>query len=287
MKTLLPVFFVLLISLQGCENFKDEYELANHKIDSLIYVSDVKDSSLNSFISAFNEIETNLDTIANRQESIEQTGTRPAELQGDQRERINDDIRVINELLGKNRTMISDLQRKVKSQGGKIFELNKLMDGLNKQVAQKDTELVALKFQLDDMKLNLDNLNVTVDTLTAQNLAKAADLKMNIEKLHTAYYVVGTYKELLAKNVVNKEGGFLGIGKNKVLKNDFNSDAFTKIDITQLLNIDLNCKEVKLLTNHPSQSYTLEKDKDNVKAISITDAERFWGTSKYLVIVKN
>ncbi|HCT70119.1 MAG TPA: hypothetical protein DF409_02750, partial [Bacteroidales bacterium] len=57
------------------------------------------------------------------------------------------------------------------------------------------------------------------------------------EELNTAYYVIGTKKELRDQNIITMEGGFAGIGRNKKMKEDFNQDYFTRVDITQLKSI--------------------------------------------------
>jgi hypothetical protein len=49
----------------------------------------------------------------------------------------------------------------------------------------------------------------------------------------------------------------------------------------------VNLKKVKLVTSHPSDSYTLEKNGDQVSNIQITNPEKFWRASKYLVVVKD
>jgi DNA repair exonuclease SbcCD ATPase subunit len=287
MKQLIILSSFIIIFLSGCKNYKNEFEQVSQERDSLINAGDVKDSSINSFLVSFNEIESNLDTIAHKSETIEQNASPSGELNGTQRERINENIRIINDLLEKNHALVNDLQKKIRSQGSKITELKKMTDKLNDMIAQKDSDLVSLKLQLDELKMNVENLNVTIDTLTAQNKEKTTVIEDKTQKLQTAYYIIGTYKELRDKSIVDKEGGFLGIGKNQMLKHDFNSDAFTKIDITKTSSIDLNCKNVKLITVHPSHSYAIDKEGEKVKSIVITDYEKFWGVSKYLVIVKD
>jgi len=283
-----PIFLLILsgILFYGCENFKEQFEQVSRERDSLIYVGDVKDSSISSFLSAFNEIETNLDSIVSREKAIDINSIQGTEISGDQRERINENIRIINDLLGRNRTLMANLQRQLRVSQGQVSELNTLSEKLQAQVNLRETELAGLKQQLNEMNLNLDNLNVMLDTITAQKNFQEQELKSKTEKLNTAYYIVGTFKELQQKNILGKEGGFLGIGKNKMLKQDFNSDAFNKIDIRKITAIDLGSKSVKVITNHPSGSYSMEKDKDKIKALTITDYETFWGASKYLVIVK-
>ena len=55
--------------------------------------------------------------------------------------------------------------------------------------------------------------------------------------------------------------------------------------VLQLATI-IDSKGAKLVTSHPADSYTLNKEKDKVVSIQITNAEKFWSASKYLVVVK-
>lgn len=93
-----------------------------------------------------------------------------------------------------------------------------MIAGLQEQIIQKDLELSTLNMQLLSLNKNIDSLNVFIDTITADNRTKTQLISDQITKLQTAFYVVGTYKELRDKNVLNKEGGFLDLEKNKSLK---------------------------------------------------------------------
>jgi len=63
------------------------------------------------------------------------------------------------------------------------------------------------------------------------------------------------------------------------------NDNFTKIDYTQISTIPVNSKKVELVTTHPDGSYKIEKNNDLVSDILITDPEKFWSASKYLVVL--
>ena len=107
--------------------------------------------------------------------------------------------------------------------------------------------------------------------------------------LHTAYYVMGKSGELKDAKIIDRQGGLLGIGRTSKLNSDFDNSKFTRIDYTQTSSIAVN-SDMKIITSHPTGTFMLEKDakdKDIVKNIVITDPEKFWSTSKYLVIVKN
>ena len=68
--------------------------------------------------------------------------------------------------------------------------------------------------------------------------------------------------------------------------NDFKPDAFTMIDITQTKTIELNAKTAKVISTHPTGSYSIDrKDKNHVNSLIISDPDQFWKASKYLVVM--
>lgn len=115
-----------------------------------------------------------------------------------------------------------------------------------------------------------------VNDLVEQNAEKEKILMEQDRKLHTAWYVFGTKKELQKNNILEKD--------HVMRSEDVNHDYFTEIDIRVTKNIALHSKKVKVLSNHPSGSYTLEKDTKGLFTLRITDVESFWSTTRYLVV---
>lgn len=286
MKNYVILLFASMLMF-GCENFKDEFEQASREKDSLLTLAIQKEAAIDSFITSFSEIEANLDNITQKQNMIASQTKNSNEFTSDAKQRINASIQAINELMEKNKAELESLKKKLKSSNGRIASLEKMIENLNQQIEKKDAELASLNGQLLSLNKNIDSLHVFIDTITAESTTKSRIISEQTDKLHTAYYVVGTYKELRDKNVLNKEGGFLGLGKEQKLKPDFNNEVFTRVDFTQLANIPVNSKGAKILTNHPSDSYKIDGDKKKVNGVMITDAEKFWKVSKYLVIVTN
>ena len=107
--------------------------------------------------------------------------------------------------------------------------------------------------------------------------------------MHKGFVAYGTYKDLKAKGLISKEGGFLGLGKKESLIEDFDNKSFTQINITETTTIPVNSKTAKLITEHPKNSYELVRDKDNrIASIEIKDPAQFWKISKYAVVeIKN
>jgi hypothetical protein len=188
-----------------------------------------------------------------------------------------------------NSATIEDLKLKLKNSRGKYATLEKTITTLNNQLIQKNTELEMLNDKLISLNLQVAQLKTTIDTLSSQNFAQNQSINAATETLHTAYYVVGETKELQESKLINKEGGLLGIGRTSKLNDNIDNTKFTVIDYTKTTNIPVNSNGVKIITTHPSDSYTLDKDAEDkklVKNIVITNPEKFWSASKYLVVAK-
>jgi len=268
----------------GCHDYKADIDKLQSEKTAMAQEATYKDSSITTFINQFNEIENNLAAIEKKQASIS-NNSKTTELKGTQVERINANIREINDLMNENKAKLATLTKKLKGSNMKVAEFEKMVASLNQQIEEKDKQLADLNTKLATLNTTVDKLNTDVVSLTAESGERQRTIEDQTSKLHTAYYATGTFKELETKKVVNKEGGFLGLGREKKLKNDFDPSAFNTIDITKTSTIPLEAKDAVVLTNHPTDSYTIEHKGKEVSNLQITDPEKFWKASKYLVVV--
>lgn len=303
---ILPVLVLIALATGACNQGKiEELEKKNK---ALLESTQAQDSMLADFMTSFNTFEDNLAAIRNRENMIAMSNDDP-ELRVDGKEQIIEDIQSINELLDQNRQIIEDLNARLKKAEGRSPEYRRMVGVLKKQLEEKDVQIAALKEELTDMSFTVASLNQKIDTLNlvASNLridsraqsgrisSQDSLISMQNEKidgqvaeLNTAYYIKGSYKELKNKNILTKTGGFIGIGKIKRLIPDFDDSGFTKIDITEINSIPVDdSKKVEIMTNHPSDSYMIANQDKRVERIEITNPDRFWKSSKYLVIVTN
>src|SRR5438045_151347 len=93
----------IVLTITGCDNRQAEVDSANRQKDSLATIVNERDSSLNDFLLSFNEIEKNLDSIARKQASISVNIDKQGELNKSTKERINDNITAINQMMNENR----------------------------------------------------------------------------------------------------------------------------------------------------------------------------------------
>jgi DNA repair exonuclease SbcCD ATPase subunit len=283
---IIVVFSVVAFSCNQTE--KKEIARLSLENQSLKQEAQAKDSSINGIMQSLNDIEGNLAEIKEKEAVIAVKSGGNQDMTPDVRAKINDDVKIINELMSKNKKEIGWLRKKLKDSNLKVSEIEKMVDELNIQIGERDTQITALKDDLSKMNFSVTSLNASLDTMRVEQAQMKSTIQDRTAALNTAYYVTGNKKELIADNVIAKEGGVVGINTSTKLKSDFNNSKFRKIDITQLKDIELNSKKVKLVTTHPVGSYQLSPNKDGViEKLEITNPDRFWSTSKYLVVLVN
>jgi chromosome segregation ATPase len=280
-KILAAAFFLSLCSLTFT-NCNDEENKGNPLADSLKNANGAltgqlneKEAALQEFIESFNEIQENLTAIKEK-EKIVTTASKGGDVKSRQGQ-IQEDIQSIYDLMEKNKNRIGSLTQKLKQSNLKISGMEKMIENLQNSINQKDVEIAELKTRLEGLNVELANLNTNYKNVEEDRNAKH-------EALNTAYYAIGTKKELIEKKVISKEGGFIGLGKTTKVSQDFNREYFTKINTEQTNTINIGAKKAKVLTTHPSGSYKLIGEKP-VEKLEITNAAEFWSASKYLVIV--
>jgi myosin heavy subunit len=236
-----------------------------------------QDSSIQEFIRGFNEIQENLDIIKEK-EKIVSASSKDAETRKSKEEQIVADIQTIYDVMNKNKQRLATMRSKLKDSNKKNEELEKFITRLTAEIEEKDAQINNLKSELERLNVEMTNLNTTY-----QEEVQSGQVKT--EKLNTGYYAFGTSKELIKNNVLTKEGGFIGLGKSQKMKEDFNKDYFTRVDITSMTTIPLAAKKAKLVTTHPAGSYKIEGPEGKAEKLTITNPEEFWSASKYLVVV--
>lgn len=280
MKKLLFVAMCLL-ALVACKQEKPAPVMPDGgSNDSLQNIIEQKENEINDLLSTLTEIQDGFREIneAENRVSVAKSGER-----ADKAQQIREDMQFIADRMAKNRELLKKLQAQVKDGTVKSEKLQKTIEGLLQQLEQKDTELQELRASLDAKDIHIGeldekiaNLNDNVSSLRTESDQKTETINTQDRQLNTAWYVFGTKKEL-------KEQGILQDGQ--VLRGNFNKNYFTKIDIRNDKEIKLYSKSAKLMTMHPSGSYTLTQDASKQYILRITNPQIFWSTSKYLVIL--
>ena len=282
----LAILAVSALAIVSCKNEAPKQDLMMTQLrDSLNTIIAQKDTEINDMIATFGDIEEGFREITEAQSRVtlakQGEGTNSAK-------RIKENMQFIQQTMRQNKELINKLKQQLRDSSLKSEELKKLIDNMQQQLEQKEAQLQALREELDKKDIHIAeldetvaNLNTNVNQLTEETTQKSQTISQQDKQLHTAWFVFGTMDELKKQNILTKDGLF---SKTKLLEKDFNKDYFTKIDIRIDKEIKLYSKDAKMLTSHPSSSYTLAPDANKQYVLRITDPNLFWSTSKYLVI---
>ena len=280
MKKLLMMACLAALVLTGCKDGKTTAGIGAAQNDSLNSIIAQKDSELNDLMGTINEIEDGLNQIneAENRVTLLKNGEGASKKQ-----KLTEDVQFIATRMKQNKELIAKLQKQMANSSIKSEQLQKTIANLTKQLEEKEKQLQALREELDSKDIHIaaldetiNNLNTKSNRLASESSKKSEVINAQDKQINTAWYVFGTKKELKNQHIL--EG-------SKVMTGNFNKNYFTKIDIRDLSEIKLYSKNVKVLTTHPSSTYTLVRDANKQYTLRITNPQIFWSTSKYLVVL--
>jgi predicted nucleic acid-binding Zn-ribbon protein len=280
---ILLVAGIIVFSLYNSEH-KKLINLMETQKTSLTDKVNARDSVINEWITTFDDIEKNIATIKEKEKLITVNSSN-ADISNDKRLQVLEDIKTINTLLEQNKKKIAFLNAQLNKSGGTIKVLQIKISELEASMKQNENEISELKTSLVEKKFEVEQLNTQVAVM--QDTIAKKDEKINTQtyEMNKAFYTCGTYKELKAKGLLTKEGGFIGLGKTESLTGNFTENSFVQIDLTVTKSIPVNSKSAKLISEHPAGSYEFMRDKDKrIISIEITDPVQFWKISKYAVV---
>ena len=278
------IMFIVLgaFTLAACQQEKPKVDLsAAHQRDSLQQIVSQKNGEIDDMMSTLNDIQEGFREIneAENRVNLEKQGTEGSTNE----EHIRENIQFIQSAMKQNRQLINKLRQQLRESTFNSGQLKRTISNLMAQLDEKDQQLQQLRAELDAKDIhitvldeNIANLNTNVNNLTDESTQKSQTISQQDKQLNTAWFVFGTKDELKEQHIF--EG-------NRVLSGSFNKDYFTKIDIRIDKEIKLYSKSAKILTAHPSNSYTLQPDIKDQYVLRITNPQLFWSTSKYLVIL--
>jgi len=277
---------LFLISSCGIKSGREVDQLKAQN-DSLMNSKLQLEKEVNEYFSAMNEVQENIEKIKNAQNvlTVEPLSENTPE---DVRTKVVEDMNYINDLIKTNQDELDRLRARLKKSSFKLLDVEKTLASLTKQLNQESAKVAALQAQIQQkdsvitrLGTTVDELGKNVENLNVQNQEKETKIQEQDAALHSAWYAIGSRKELKENKIISSDGIF---SAKKVLQSDFNKNYFVKVDARNTRKIPLySTSKAAILTSHPKASYTLEKENDNYVLVIVDPAE-FWSVSKYLVV---
>jgi len=187
---------------------------------------------------------------------------------------------------GRVRRMRRDSTSLVETMGVQLRDYEQAIAGLRASVEQQRQEITLLTQRVDSIAVANTILVARGDSLSASNRAMAA-------REDSVFVAIGTEDELTAKGIVRREGGtmwFFGRGKTMVPGRAPDMFAFKVLSKQNDLSITLprGDKEYAAVSRH-DLAYTESAGEKGVRlkgTLRITDPQRFWAPSKFLILVQ-
>lgn len=287
MKKIAYLFVIIMVFASCGQGKKAEVDRLKAENDSLQHAKIMLEQEVNDYFSTLNEVQQNIEKIKSAQNvlSVKPLSENTPE---DVRNKVTEDMAYINEMIRTNKQELEDLRTKLKRSSFKLDDVERTLAQLTKQLNEESAKVARLQITImkkDSVITKLgtavDSLGKNVEELASQNEEKQGVIKEQDQAINSAWYAIGSRKELRDNKIVTSDGIF---SAQKVLQADFNKNYFVKVDARNTRSIPLySTSKARILTNHSKTSYTLEKENENYVLV-ITNPAEFWSVSKYLVV---
>ncbi len=280
---------VLIVNKQSEIKLKEaQLTKLNEQYSDLNSMYEERDSLVNDLANTFDEIEANLTFINSKRSQLMIDSKEGAPTK---KEEIVADIKLMNTMLEESSKKIEELNKKLKSSGIEINSFKNKIAQLSKDLEEQNTNVQQLTSELEKRNYQIAELDEKVNQLENHISMKEDSLKMKAQiitekdnKMNTAYFASGTFKELKENGVLQKDGGFLFLGRSDKLKDNFNQDYFTELDTRKTDMFPLFSKKVEIISEHPDSSYSYVYEDDKIAYLKIENPEEFWKVTKYAVV---
>ena len=194
-----------------------------------------------------------------------------------------------------NEQRLASSQKRLKQLTGESDSLKSTLTELQATIDGLQATLESQKNTIATLEADLTGAKQQVTTLSEEKAVLTDTVSAITTRENTVYYVIGTRKELKERGIITEEGGsrfliFTRVGE--VLKPAPNLDpsAFTAVDRRTVTEIKLPNpdKEYQLVSNQMISASNIAPDaKNRIKgSLQITSPEKFWGTSRFLILVE-
>jgi len=264
-----------------------EIDARQAQIDSLQGIVDAKDAEIDGLFEMLNEIEDNLSMINSKYTSVQEMRRNTTEGSVSQKQQITDQMVSIENMMADNKKKIAQLSAQVGNLNKKNADLAAYITKLEERSQAQEQQIAELLAELENSKVVIKGLSKDVSDLTASNQEKDNYIARQMADANRAWFIVGNYSELKEAGIVNKSGGFIGIGRKQGTVADMNTELFTQIDRTKVTTIAIGQKKAVVISQHPDNSYELVADEEDASVtayLRILNPTQFWKYTDYLVV---
>jgi len=211
------VFFAFLLVLSACSQEQQKKDPRQEHIESMMAI--------------LAQVQKNLGRIQQKEAVVERLSTGIEGRDTTNVKQIGRDIsssiRFIDSTLAASKNLIKKLEAENRTSSYRVASLDRLVSEMKVALNTKDSEVTALKGQMKNLNKQISSLTATVDVLDRF-------IQDQEVQLYTAYYISGTFNDLVAKGILVRINPLEKLFGNEYrLASDFNVNLFKKVDITE------------------------------------------------------
>ena len=189
---------------------------------------------------------------------------------------------------------VDALVARAQQTASQLARANKDNAALRAQLASDSTMIADLNSTIQRQTAMMGTMSTRIDSLTGETVrlgATIADLETQKAK---AFYVIGSEDELLKRGVIVREGGanllIAHPGRTLQISRTADPNEFTAVDqrATNIITMPDSTSRYKVVSRQSlDYAAVTERDKDTFRGnLKIAEPARFWGPSRFLVIVR-
>lgn len=207
-------------------------------------------------------------------------------------ENLGDRITLLREELEGGRDRLAAAQDRIDALTGQV---RRLQDSLSAALTQRSQALATQQDSIAALLASLDAMQANVGDLSTVRTELERALGELETRYYTVYYVVGTRDELVDRGVLEEEGGARVLlvlwraGETLLPARSLEPEQFQAVDLRQATVIQLPEPGTYRIVSRQDTSFldpTPGRDgRFQGESLRITDPERFWRPSPYLILV--
>lgn len=281
-KTLFLALALVAMVLASCNEGKIKEQQST--IDSLASVNNMTTEELQNYIDLVNSISQSIDYINAAEGAVQEAGREGTPQE--RRDMLKEKVSNLAETVQAQRDRIAKLESALKKGNGENSKLMSLINMMKSQLEEKEQMISQMRAELDNKNADIEILTNTVTNITRHNeeltntvINQQQTMTEQTNQMNEAFVKIGSKKELKALGIL--EGGFLK--KTKLNAANIDKTVFKKVDQRTFSELTIASKSPKVISQIPSDSYTLTQDGD-VTVLMVTNPARFWSVTNVLII---
>ncbi len=289
------IITALLFTTMSCVENSGKYKTVVAERDSVMQEKLLLDSSYNQTLTLLNDIESGFTEINQNEKEMKLNLQGVEGSKANRREMIAAQMSAIKKGIEQNKAKIAELQVLASKSEKTNAMLSQTIKRLQAQMDEKGLMIKTLQAEIEQKNIKISELTTTV-TEQSKNIAEQSKniaeqqkvmeqqestIKQQDTGLNTVWYCIAPSKKLREAKVITDGGLFQS---RKIMTGEFDNTIFTQVDLRSISSIPTNSRKVKILSQHPKNSYNLVTGTDKNITIEITNPSGFWSVSKYLVV---